>query len=728
MRIQSPLPSPGLHGSIAGDRATVAAELDTLAETVARFQQGRVPEAAFLEYRLRHGIYGQRQDGVHMLRSKLPLGLIGADQLDAFADLTEAYASGVAHLTTRQDIQVHFVPLAQTPALLRVLAAAEMTSREACGNVVRNVCASPLAGVAPGEAFDVTAHGMALARFLLRHPDGQNLGRKFKISLSGDMGPRFNLAAVHDLGLTAVRRGDGDRGFVVEVGGGLGAVPHEARRLTDFLPEAELLPTALAVLRLFARHGEKQKRARARLKFLVADWGIERFAAAVWAERALLPDEEVWRAHLGDDDTWADRPLHPPSAAFPSVPGDPDAQRWLQDNVFPQRQQGYAAVKVRVPQGDLRPEQLRQLAALLRAHTGDTLRIGWDQSLYLRHVPLDRLLAVREGLLAAGLGAAGAGGLGDTVTCPGADTCKLGITSPRAAARQMQAALDGLSAAAPQVADLRLHISGCPNACAQHQIADIGFFGAVRTREGVPAPHYMLLLGGRADGRSPQPGQEGAGFGTTILKIPAARLGEAVERLAWTYVTEAAPGESFRDFSVRLGRVRAKGLLQDLTDLPSPHAAPLLYREHGKADQPFAVVRGTGECAGAVVLRADLLLVDADRAADEAVARLEEGAAPADIQASALAAMHTAARALLDAEGLSAPPDPVAAFRETFYDTGRFFEGVGHHYLRAAQEGPADLQGDRLRRLVVEAGLFVEEVHAALGRLRNPTPTEAGAR
>lgn len=692
--------------SIAGTPAEALAEIGRFSETLDRFLGGRVPEAAFLEYRLRHGVYGQRQDGVHMMRSKLPLGLLSPDQLDAFADLTEAYASGVAHLTTRQDIQVHFVPLAETPDLMRVLARAEMTAREACGNVVRNICATPMAGVAPDEAFDVTPHGMALARFLLRHPDGQSLGRKFKITLAGSADPALNLSAIHDVGLTATIR-DGARGFEVLVGGGLGAVPHEARLLTAFLPEAELLPVTLAILRLFARFGEKQRRARARMKFLVAEWGIERFREAVWAEREVLGDDPSWRTHLtAPEPVWTDAPRHPPGDG----PLGPDA--------LPQRQPGYAVVKVRVPRGDLVPAQLRGLAALLRAHTGDTLRIGWDQSLYIRWVPRDRIGAVQQALSALGLGGANAGGLGDTVTCPGADSCKLGITSPRAVARQIQPTLDAL-AADPRLARLRVHISGCPNSCTQHQVADIGFFGAARTRDGVTAPHYMLLLGGEAGGRS-APGEAlGTRFGTTILKLPAARLGEAVERLAWIYRTEAGEDEAFGAFARRKGRKAIKQLLQDLTDLPSPTEAPVFYQEFGKA-QPFRVVRGTGECAGAVVLRADLLLVEADKLIDALGERLEEGAPPSTLQPLALEAMVAAARALLDADGITRPDDVAASFKETFYDAGRIFEGVGHYFLYATTEPLSAVAGDRVRRLVVEAGLFVEEVHAALGRLRNP--------
>lgn len=697
--------------NIAGALPEVLAEIDRFDQTLARFQAGRVAEATFLEFRLRHGVYGQRQDGVHMMRSKLPLGILSAAQLDAFADLTEAYSSGVAHLTTRQDIQVHFVPLTQTPELMRVLAQAEMTAREACGNVVRNVCATPLAGVEPGEAFDVTPHALALARFLLRHPDGQSLGRKFKVSFTGRPGSPLDLTAIHDLGFTAVVR-DGERGFHLRVGGGLGAVPHEAQLLTDFLPEAELLPTSLAVLRVFARHGEKKSRARARLKFLVARWGIERFGEAVAQERAGLVPDPAWIAHLAPGaDPSADAPLHPPTPAVPAPAGR---------DVWPQRQQGYATVKARVARGDLDPRQLRALAGILRVHTGDTLRIGWDQSLYLRFVPTERVGAVREALAALDLSGPRPGGLGDPVTCPGADTCKLGITSPRAVARQLQPTLDALAEREPRLADLRIHISGCPNSCAQHQLADIGFFGAARTKDGVTAPHYMVLVGGEATGLSPEGTALGTAFSTTIIKIPAARLGTAVERLAGLYLEHAAPGESYGTLFRRLGRATVRGALQDLRELPAPSEAPAFFREFGR-DGAFAVVRGTGECAGAVVLRADLLLVEADEARERLREAHTAGAPAETVRAHALQAMTTAARALLDADGLTEPDDVLAAFRERFYATGRMGEGVAYYFLEAAEEPLAAVVGDRLRRLALEAELFVEEVHAALGRLRNPT-------
>jgi sulfite reductase (ferredoxin) len=705
-----PRPRP----SVAGTRLFVGDEIDSFAQDIARFRSDLVPEAVFLENRLRHGVYGQRQDGVHMMRSKLPLGLLSPEQLEAFADLTETYASGIAHLTTRQDIQVHFVTLERSPDVMRVLADAEMTSREACGNVVRNVCASPLAGVLPGEAFDVTPYGMALAAFLLRLPQGQSLGRKFKITLTGSDDRRFDQTSLHDLGLTARIR-DGVRGFRVVVGGGLGAVPHEARVLSEFLPVDELFDTARAVLSVFSKHGEKKRRARARMKFLVAEWGIERFREEVFRVRDTLPhvDPDTIVDHSG---IWTDRPLHPPGATDVDIPEG--AERWWRTSVVPQDEPGYVAVQVRVPRGDLTPEQLRGLAVLLRAHVGDCMRIGVDQSLWFRNVSTDQVWDVRDALVSLGLGEAGAGGLEDPVTCPGADTCKLGITTPRALARSLEAELADI-AKDPRLEHLRLNISGCPNACAQHHIADIGLFGAARTVQGQTAPHFMLLLGGLQGGA--HHAELGDGFGTTVIKLPAPHIGEAVRRLTSAYLERGEEGEPFGRFARRLGRAWAKELLSDLKVLPTPDEDPTYYREHGR-DAGFRVVRGTGECAGAVVLQPDLLLMEADRFSDRATGLLEDGAGADRIRPEALAAIDRAARAILSTQGLDdvAPKDLVDRFRTVVYEPGIVFEGVGHYALQALTEPAEDVVGDRLRRLVVETGLFVEEAHSLVGRLLNP--------
>ncbi|MEE2752173.1 MAG: nitrite/sulfite reductase, partial [Myxococcota bacterium] len=502
------------------------------------------------------------------------------------------------------------------------------------------------------------------------------------------------------------------RGFRVVAGGGLGAVAYEAPLFTDFLPEEELMPFSQAVLRVFALHGEKNNRARARMKFLVDAWGMDRFRAEVADARRSLNPDPGWTEWLARLDQWTDTPLHGPGAPTPEA--DTEAATWIRTNTYAQRQEGYAAVKIRVPQGDLDPAQLRGLATLLRTHTGDTLRIGPDQSLLLRWVPTDRLLTVRADLETLGLAAPRAGGLGDTVTCPGADSCKLGITAPRAVGRAMRSSLDTL-AADPRLEGIRIHISGCPNGCAQHQVADIGFFGAARTVKGVTAPHYVLLLGGLAGGTNGV--ETGEGFGTTVTKIPAARLDEAIERLLNLYLEEGAEDPSFGAFARRLGRARFKVLLGDIGELPSFEEAPEQYREPG-SDVEFALVRGKGECAGAVVDQVDLLLAEADREADTAVEIYELLGDAARTPAEG--AMLLAARALLAAEEVfEADAARIeAGFVERFYEPGRMFEGVGYYFLQSRSEAGQAISEARMARLVVEAGLFVEEVHGLVIRLR----------
>lgn len=710
-------------------REHAATVIDNFAADITRYRAGKISDAVFLESRLRHGVYGQRQDGVHMMRSKLPLGLITAAQLEAFADVAERFGNGVAHLTTRQDIQTHFVQLEQTPAFMARLNDAGATTQQACGNVVRNIVASPLAGVDPREVFDVTCHGMALARFLLSHPDAQGLGRKVKICIAGSDDPRFDLSAIHDIGLTA-RLAGGSRGFRLKVGGGLGPVPHEAQVFSELVPERELLPTVQAILRVFAREGERKNRARARLKFLVARIGVEAFASKVREARDGLVHDPCWTAHLTPErlSQFDEQPRLPPGAET-AEPQDSRQSQWLRTNVLWQRQPGYAVVKVRVAQGDLSPVQLRGLAALVREQTGPVARIGPDQSLYLRWVPSSRLLAVREALLAIGLGEERAGGLGDTVTCPGAETCKLGITSPRLLARSLAPTLKSLANDA-RLERLRIHISGCPNGCAHHHVADIGLHGGARTLEGVVAPSYVLFLGGLAGGAAPAGEQIGSGFGRVTAKIPAHRVGDAIELLCQLYLQERQESDSepelFGSCMRRIGLARIKTLLFALAEMPSPVSAPWAYREPG-SDQAFVVVRGTGEGAGCPVDQADLLLKDADREAEASTERLEAGDASNVVASHAFTAMKLAARALLATDGLNTSDRAAirSEFVARFYDTGRMLEGVAHYFLATDSEAPTTVRGDRLRRLVVEAGLFVEEAHSMLARMQAPSELPA---
>jgi sulfite reductase beta subunit-like hemoprotein len=689
---------------VAGPRASVRAEIDELAASIARYRAGQMAEPLFVERRLRHGIYGQRQDGVHMLRSKLPAGILSPDQMVAFADIAEVYGNGVAHLTTRQDIQVHFVQLPRTPELLRDLDENDMSAREACGNVVRNVTVAANAGVAPGEPFDVTPHALRLARFALIHPDGQSLARKFKVHFAGTDDPAWNLARIHDLGFTAREQG-GEPGFEVRAGGGLGAVPMEAGVLYEWLPADGILGLTQAVLRVFGRYGEKKNRARARMKFLIADRGLDWFRAEVEREW------EVDRAS-GAEPRREVHPLRPvpdtlawtAGGSFEATNGE--QARWAASNVVGEREPGRVSVRVRVPRGDLSPTQLRGFAALVAQQVGDSTRITPEQGFLIRGVAIGRLQALHEGLVGIGLGGV-ANGVADPITCPGADTCKLGITRPRAVARDMEAALDAL-AVNPRIAGLRVHISGCPNGCAQHAIADIGLYGAARTVNGVVVPHYLVLLGGAAGGTA---------FGSALAKVPAGRVGEAVAALARAW----PEGESFSDWVRRTPRERLKALLEPLQELPALEAAPGLYREPG-SDEGFRVVRGTGECAGEVVDQADFRLADADAAVENARATVD----PEEANRASALAFRLGMRALL-AMDHAEPRDEEAllpAFRLRYYEAGRIFEGVGFYALQAL--GEAEASGDRLRRRVAEAELFVQECHSILGRLRAPAVQPKG--
>ena len=377
-----------------------------------------------------------------MQRIKIPAGGLNAAQLETLAELAEEYSDGIAHITTRQDVQLHYVHIDDTPTLMRRLAAARITTREACGNVVRNVTACPFAGVCQDEVFDVTPYARALSRFLLGHPDCQSFGRKFKPSFSGCAQHACGLANMHDLGLVGVTRtenGKEVRGFAMYVGGGLGTVPYQAKLFHPFLPPEELLPIAQSIARVFARLGEKKNRNRARIKFLIHDLGIEKFKELVWEERKILPHDPRWTEYLETAIAFKEEPLHAPGET-PASPSEA-FERWRATNVRPQRQAGYSTVSVTLPLGDITASQLRALADIVRRFTRETIRTTVEQNFVIRWVSNHDLVDIYEALHAVGLGEPGAGTIVDIVTCPGTDTCKLGISSSRGLAAELRSRL-----------------------------------------------------------------------------------------------------------------------------------------------------------------------------------------------------------------------------------------------------------------------------------------------
>jgi len=479
----------------------VAAEIDNFEKEANAFLEGGGLGDDFRPFRLQHGIYGQRQDDAQMIRIKIPHGTMTADQMDVMAEITENYTPRkVAHVTTRQDIQIHYIKLEDVSEVMRKLAEAGLTSREACGNTVRNVTSDHMSGVCEDTVFDVTPYAEATARFFLRHPVCQKLPRKFKFAFSAcphDHG----LIPIHDMGAEAVIK-DGKKGFRVSVGGGLGASPHIAQVLDEFVPVEEFLRVGEATLRIFDRHGERKNRNKARIKFVVKKFGIEEFRRLVQEELASMPKDVIYR---DPDMSFEESPSHPSAASLGQngrAP-KPGFEAWKRTNAIPQAQSGYFMVYVLLPIGDMTPQQFHALAGLSRKYAGGKARTAVNQNIVLRWVHGEDLPGVHAGLIEAGLAEDGVLTISDVMTCPGADTCSLGVTSSKGlgrAIRDEMFAKNGHFKSDPLSEQIRIKISGCPNSCGHHHVADIGFYGnAVRSGERM-VPSFSMLVAGRGDG------------------------------------------------------------------------------------------------------------------------------------------------------------------------------------------------------------------------------------
>jgi len=683
-------------------------ELDTFETELNRFQQGLAPEKVFLEFRLRHGVYGQRQPGVQMQRIKIPLGMLSAKQMDVLADVAEEYADAVCHVTTRQDIQLHYLHINDTPNMMRRLAEVGITTKEACGNVVRNVCACTRAGVCQDEVFDVTPYAHAMAYFMLRHPDAQAFGRKFKISYSGCEQHACGLARMHDIGVIA-RIQDGVRGFQVWVGGGLGPIPYQAKLLSEFVPAAEMLPTAQAIARVFTRLGEKKNRARARIKFLVAHLGNEEFGRLVREEREKLPPDPRWTSHLAEAESFREEPLLPGEVLDPNGQS-PEFLRWARLNTRPQPQAGYSTVTVFLPLGDISSDQLRGLASLCRRFVRDTVRTSVDQNIVIRWVPESALPQFYEGLRELDLAHPGSGTLSDVTACPGTDSCKLGITSSRGLAALLHEKFQNGLGPIAERQDLKIKISGCFNSCGQHHLADIGFFGSVQRKGTHVAPVFQVLVGGETAGNA-------ASYGLAVAKVPAQNAPAAIRKLTDLYSAEREETESFAAFTRRLGKARIKEELAELCALPTYEENPGFYHDN-RQPWDFQMATSEGECAGQLVNQSEFLLEDADRLVFEATLAYDEGRWD-EAASKACVAMLKAADSLLVQRGLllSDKFNTVEQFRKLFFETGEFYAPFAANFFRASDEGGAGLGAERTRRRVEETTLFIEMAQTVYSRM-----------
>ena len=532
--------------------------------------------------RVRHGIYSVRgSPGRYVVRIRVPAGILSADQLETVATLTAAagWEEG-AHLTTRQGVEIAGVPADRVTDYLRRLEAVGLTTARTGGNVVRGVVCCPLAGIAADEVYDVTPFALATDQFLREHPDFQRLPRKVKIAFEGCTHDHVR-TLVADIGLRADQRG-GQRGFRVVVGGGLGATPKTAQVFEEFIPVSCLFITLEAILRVFDRHGDRNNRAHARLKWLLTEWGIDRLRSEVAAERSRLLSKNTLDVVPppvveGTGQTNANRAAPERPAAFES---------WRLSNVRPQKQPGFAAVFIRCPLGDLQPAQILRVAEAARRFAGG-IRTSIDQNLVLRWVPEVSLPALHDFLSPADLAGYCAEQLLDVTRCVGATACLSAITNPKPAADKIVAALAANLAHDPLLRGLRIRVSGCPNSCSHHHAADIGLYGVSRQINGRPAPHYVLQLGGSSSGEA---------FGARVVEIPALRVTEAVEQTLEFYQKQRGAGESFAAFVGRVGLARVRERLEPLTRAASPETEPALYRDLGSSRQ-FKVEARRGECA-----------------------------------------------------------------------------------------------------------------------------------
>jgi sulfite reductase beta subunit-like hemoprotein len=600
------------HGRTRLSFASVA-DIDEFVATLERYERGELTPDQWRAFRLVRGTYGQRQAAdAQMLRIKIPQGILTAEQMGALADVGERYSRRFGHITTRQNIQFHFVKLHDVESAMRRLAETGLTTREACGNSVRNITGCPYAGVSAVERFDVTPYAEGLTRFLLRHRLSSTLPRKFKIAFEG-CGEDHIATAINDLGFHAEIGADGTRGFRVLAGGGTALMCKSAGVIHDFMPASGILRVAEAVLRVFKQFGDYEHKQRNRMKFMIKALGWDRWKAeydralaACEAEGVPLleldpPVAEAAPAWTRDEApspnliasrVAAVQPVGPgitPTLVPVYMPGDEAYARWRATNVRPQKQFGYVIATATVPLGDLTSEQMRVVGELSRAYSDGTVRVTVDQNLVFRWVSVGDLRELYRRLSAASLGLAEAASVADVASCPGAESCRLAVTQSRGLGRLLEDHLRSRPDLMAAADGARIKISGCPNGCGQHHIATMGFQGSVRRIGAKAVPQYFVMVGGGTT-------EYGATFAKTAAKIPARRLPEAVERLIAFYQRERQQGESAPEFFQRIDLARVTSELDDLQRMTAADAVPLDFVDLAETAE-FAPEVMDGECS-----------------------------------------------------------------------------------------------------------------------------------
>jgi len=577
----------------------VEKDIIDLEKKIRAFREGKIHDEKFRSLRLARGIYGQRQPGVQMVRIKLPFGKVTFKQLLRIADISDEYGSRNLHLTTRQDIQIHYVSLDRTPELWAKLAQDDITLREACGNTVRNVTASPTSGIDPQEPFDVSPYAHATFEYFLRNPVCQEMGRKFKISFSSsDADTAFSY--IHDIGVIPKLKSNGERGFKVLLGGGLGAQPLLANIVEEFLPEDQLIPYIEAIIRVFDRYGERNNRNKARLKYLIQKIGLEEVLRLAEIERTAIKV----KSYKIDRDALP-QPALPEETAFAevSISNPFRYEQWLATNVFEQKQEGFFGVYIKVPVGDISTDTARELVKLLQPLVADEIRITQNQGLLLKFARKEALPALYEGLAKLELAAPGFDSVADVTTCPGTDTCNLGISNSMTMARVLEDLIYNEYEDFIYNRDIKIKISGCMNSCGQHGLAHIGFHGSSLKAGTKVLPSVQVMLGG---------GTVGDGIGRAadrVIKVPSKRATDVLRTLLDDYKTLSTEGELYNDYYDRQGKDYFYRLLKPLADLTTLTDDEFVDWGH---QETFVTAIGVGECAGVIIDLVATLLYESE--------------------------------------------------------------------------------------------------------------------
>ncbi len=649
----------------------IGEEIEAFESEARRVLEGGLSNDLFKPFRLQHGVYGQRQPGVQMFRIKIPFGGLTSNQVRRVAELADQYATGVGHVTTRQDIQLHYVELHHVADMMRRLAEVGLTTREACANTVRNVTACHLAGVCQGEVFDITPYAKTVAYHLLRNSLNQSLPRKFKIAFSG-CAHDCALTPIHDIGLLAARRQDGTIGFRMVAGGGLGSTPRIAQLLREFVPMAELIPSIEAVIKVFDTLGNRKNRNKARMKFVIDKLGFDEFKRR-WeqAYRELGYTSPSTRSltllEYKDDPGPLIMPTkvtasgnghgngHAPGGGAgngnghhaASVLVSEDYEAWHRTNVLRQKQAGYAAVFIKLPMGDITVDQMYALADAAETFSNGNLRTTISQNMIIRWVPESKLPDIYAALKAVSLAEPGAELIEDIVACPGTDTCGLGITSSKGVARAL-ADVFPPGRVPEDLRDVSIKVSGCHNSCAQHHIATIGLHGVGKRIGDHTAPHYELHVGGAVDGT--------ARIGQLIVKLPAKNVPAAIRHLVDVYRRDRSEKESMPSFIQRAGKTKLKDELIPYTILPAFEEDATYYYDWEGEKEFVLEDLGPGECAGGALELIDNQILEADQELYQARLAAEKHQYPVAVN-KAYRAVLAGAKALLVTEGIEPATD-----------------------------------------------------------------------